>query len=63
MESNLFQPIYDTLNMFFPSAFFTNPFFSFLIDILYLCFGISLCYLLFICPIKFMVKAFKGKWC
>lgn len=62
MNINLVQPIYDTLQMFFPSHFFTNPFFSFLIDCLFMAFGTCLLYIIFILPIKYLVKAFRGRY-
>lgn len=60
MNINLVQPIYDTLQMFFPTHFFENVFFTFLIDCLFFAFGTCLLYLIFIAPIKYIVRAFKG---
>lgn len=62
MNNNLIQPLYDTLNMFFPEHFFTNPFWSFLIDCLYFVFGVSLLYIIFILPIKYIIRSFKGTY-
>ena len=62
MQSNLFQPIYETLQLFFPTTFFSNPFFAFLIDILYFVFGTCFLYILLVLPVKFLIKAFKGRY-